>query len=219
MKKCMKVLIVLLCTAALLSGCSTPFAWDESQGPVLAVDRNSGEVRLTGVVQKTQAPRMKDWGAKKQALLGARDGDYHDYFVFLMDARVSDIYRALLELGADTGKAADGGMRGTPLEILIQWTVDGHAYSLPYQNFFQQKVQEGAEQLVTPWKPRFVFHGSGAESGASSGCIACPLYCPGGIIGSLTTSVPTLRADWTKLPRPGTRITVVIRILRSMGSP
>lgn len=207
-----KVLLAVGCMAVLLDGCSTSPAREESQQRALVVDRDSGEVKLTGSVQKTQAPRMTDWGATGQALLGAQDGDYHEHFVFLMDAQVSEIHDALLEIGADSAKAAEGEMHGTPVEILIEWSADGRTQVLAYQEFFQQKTAEGVEPPIIPWRTRFVFHGLGAQRGVGTGCIACPLYCPGGIIGNVTKSTPTLRADWGKLPQPGTKITAVIRI-------
>ena len=213
--KTVQVAITLGLVAVLPAPFSAPLALDRQQQPVLVADSDLGEVRLLGHVQKTRAPRMTDWGAKHQALLGTRDGDYHDDFVFLVDARVSDIYKALLEVGADPAKAAEGEMRATLVDILIQWTVGDRMHSLPYQGFFQQSMPGGEEELIAPWEPRFVFHGMGAEREVDTGCIACPAYCPGGIIGDQVASVPMLRADWEKLPRPGTEITAAIRISRS----
>ena len=60
-----------------------------------------------------------------------------------------------------------------------------------------------------------MFHGSGALNKVTTGCIACTHDCPGGIIGNnqypLMEPIPILRANWQKLPKPGTRVTVVIR--------
>jgi len=206
-----KALMFLGLIAALVAACSTSSESD----PVLVVDRDRGKVRLTGYVQKTLMPRMTDWGANNQALLGSRGGKYQDHFVFLVDAQVPDIYKALLRIGADPAKATEGEMRGTPVDIFIQWTVGKYTHVLPYQGFFQQKMPGGSKQGIVPWEPSFVFHGLGAEKKVDTGCIACPVYCPGGIIGDQSMSAPMLRAAWQILPSPGTKIIAVIRTARS----
>lgn len=210
-----KKLMPLLLIAGIITAFSTSLASDQPQRPVLVADNDRGEVRLTGYVQKTKKPRMVDWGATNQALLGSRGGDYHDHFVFLIDAQVSDIYKALLKIGADPAKATESEMRGTPVEILIQWTFGDNTHLLPYQEFFQQKMQRSSEQLIASWEPSFVFHGLGSKREVNTGCIACPVYCPGGIIGDQTKYAPMIRADWEKLPQPGTKIMAIIRIIRS----
>ena len=209
--KTAKAFMTLGLIAALITACSTSSESDL----ILVVDKDRGEVRLTGYVQKTQMPRMTDWGANNQALLGSRGGEYQDHFVFLMDAQVPDIYKALLRIGADPGKATEGEMRGIPVEIFIQWTVGKYTHILPYQGFFQQKMPGGSEHLIVPWEPNFVFHGLGAKKEVDTGCIACPVYCPGGIIGDQSMSEPMLRAEWRILPRPGTKIMAIIRMTRS----
>ena len=158
--KTVKKLMPLLFIAAIIAACSTSFASDV----YLVADKARGEVRLTGYVQKTEKPRMVDWGATNQALLGSRGGDYQDHFVFLIDAQVSDIYKALLKIGADPAQASEGEMRGTPVEILIQWTVGDQTHLLPYQGFFQQKIPGSLGQRIAFWEPSFIFHAPASSS-------------------------------------------------------
>ena len=181
----------------------------------LTADKGRGEVRITGHVQKTDSPRMTDWGQKNQALLGTRNGDYNDHFVFLIDAQVQDIYKALLEIGADPDFNPEMEMPGSPVEIIIQWIEKGQSNQMLYQNFFLQKAPNGSEKESISWEPDLVFHGLGAKKGVNTGCLACPVYCPGGIIGDQIkpANIPILRADWETLPEPGTEITAVIRVV------
>lgn len=155
---------------------------------------------------------MDQWSATFQALLGTSDGEYRDYFVFLLDAGVPEIHQALLELGADPDRPGADELPGTPVTITIQWTAQGKLHTLPYEAFFPQKHQpKSAQPIIAPWQPRFVFHGTGFKNKAATGCVACPLYCPGGIIGNLSKTVPTLRVDWEKVPPPGTKNSAIIK--------
>ena len=205
-----KALMMFGLIATLITACST----SSDSDPVLVADRDRGEVRLSGYVQKTEMLRMTDWGANNQALLGSQGGRYQDHFVFLVHAQVQDIYKAMLRIGADPVKATEGDMRGTPVEIFIQWTIGKYTHILPYQGFFEQRMPGGSEQHIVPWEPSFVFHGLGAEKKVDTGCIACPVYCPGGIIGDQSMAESMLRAAWQILPRPGTKIMAVIRMAR-----
>ncbi|MFH1732707.1 MAG: YdjY domain-containing protein [Planctomycetota bacterium] len=206
--------------AAALSGCA-------SSDRAVMVDRERCEARFAAVVQKTDAPRMNDWASAGPALLGSRGGRYEKYFVFLTDAGAADVHAALLELGARIRTAhpvehaanykglPPDTTAGDPVQIFVEWQAGGRTCRLAYEDFFAQKIITGKSETIRPWTPHFVFHGTGALQKRRTGCIACTHSCSGGIIANnqlpLPGPIPILRADWRKLPKPGTRVTVVIR--------
>ena len=229
---------VLVFGAFLVGGCrGKPYASDSEAAVVM--DRERCEVRLAAVTQKTDAPRMNDWAQAVPALLGAKGGQFERHFVFLTDAWVKDVHEALLELGVRSrvvyklreaakhkGLRPDNTpadyMQGDPVQIFVEWKDGRHTRRLAYEDFFLEKIVVGISETVKPWTPHFVFHGSGILNDAKTGCIACTHDCPGGIIGNnqypLIEPRPMLRADWRKLPKPGSRVVVVIRPVISTGN-
>ena len=237
-----KVRLLLLLPAVVLAGCACGGEALPAASPVrstrgaVVADKTRCEVRFPAVVQRTDAPRMNDWAQAIPALLGARGGQFEEYFVFLADVSVRQVYDAMLELGArsrpvyrTSDVAAHKGLRpddepadymqGDPVQIFVEWRQSGRTRRLAYEDFFDEKIIVGDSQTVKPWTPHFVFHGSGVLNKKRTGCIACTHDCPGGIIGNnqypLVKPSPMLRAQWRRLPRPGTRVTVVIRPVAS----
>ncbi|MBM4033125.1 MAG: hypothetical protein FJ291_15265 [Planctomycetes bacterium] len=225
----------VLAVGATLCAC-LPRAAQKAAGNALVVDRARQEVRLTGVVQKTDAPRMSDWGSAVPALLGTKDGSNARFFLFLLDARIPDIYQALLTLGArprvafgDRGvvqhagrplkTVQEGYTAGDPVLIAIEWDAPQGKRRLAYEDGFLEKATVDGKEVIRPWAPHFVLHASAILSEAGTGCLACTHDCPGGIIGNnslpLHKPIPVLKADWDVLPKPGTRITVILRPVAS----
>lgn len=196
------------------------------------VDHDKRELRLAAVVQKTDAPRMNDFGSHFSALLGCKGGKVDENFVFLVDAWTPEVYAGLLELGArpratfGAGGAVDhagaklalidkGYMEGDALLIWIEWQTPEGTKRRAYQDFFVEKAVVDGKEVIKPWTPHFVLHGSGVLNDTRTGCIACTHDCPGGIIANnqypLKQPIPVLKANWELLPPPGTRVTVVLR--------
>ena len=220
----------------LLAGCS---AGGTGSNIGIRIDERRCEVRLSAVVQKTDAPRMAAFARATPALLGARGGDHADHFVFLTDASVVEVHDGLRRLGARSrvvykkadvpahkgirpDNTPDDYMQGDPVQIFVEWHDGSQTRRLAYEDFFLEQTTGNPAVTVKPWTPHFVFHGSGVLNKASTGCIACTHDCPGGIIGNnqfpLVDPVPVLKADWSRLPAPGTRVTVVIRPVPSGGA-
>lgn len=196
------------------------------------IDNQRCLVRCSGVVQRSDAPRMNDWGSATPALLGSKGGNFESHFVFLADAPVIEIHAALVKLGAkaqvvyrDAEVAKHKGyrkdtssadyMQGDPMQISIEWMEEGRLRCRPYEEFFQERMVVGENTIEKPWTPHFVFHGSNVLNKRTTGCLACTHDCPGGIIGNnqfpLVEPIPVLKADWTRIPAPGTPITIVFR--------
>ncbi|MHC4914739.1 MAG: YdjY domain-containing protein, partial [Planctomycetota bacterium] len=192
---CRRPAAVAAASCLLLAGC----AGNGVNEPGMVADAGRCEVRLSGVVQKTDAPRMNGFAAATPALLGSRGGDYEKFFVFLVDTPVTAVHDALVRVGArarvvykledlpprkglgpDTRRA--DYMQGDPVQIHVEWKADGRTVRRAYEDFFLQEMEVGGARVVKPWTPHLVFHGSGVLNGKKTGCIACVHDCPGGII-------------------------------------
>lgn len=212
--------------------CPLPPAARPATAQPVVVDLEKREVRLSAVVQKTDAPRMNDFGSHFSALLGCKGGKVDENFVFLVDAWTPEVYAGLLKLGArpratfGSGGAVDhagaklalidkGYMEGDALLIWIEWQTPQGTQRRAYQDFFIEKAIVDGKEVIKPWTPHFVLHGSGVLNDTRTGCIACTHDCPGGIIANnqfpLKQPIPTLKANWDLLPPPGTRVTVILR--------
>lgn len=95
-----------------------------------------------------------------------------------------------------------------------------HPTGTPCIDTFGQRIQafigcekSGGKEVVKPWTPHWVFHGSGVIHKEGTGCVACP--CPGGLIADNRNPIyepkPTVRFDLKKAPPAGTRVVVRIR--------
>lgn len=221
-------------------GCSTPGPNDGRlpAADEVAVNRSTGEVIVPAVVTRpVDKPCIDDWGQRVQAFAGCRRANggpasFADYFVFLSDVSTEDVYDGLLALGAkprvhystpdgkrrsglkSTTTAADY-LQGDPVQISIFWFDRGRRVERAYQDFAEEKVLVEGGEIIKPWTPHYVFHGSGAIHHSGTGCIACPCDCAGGIIADNRYPVfnpkPIVRFDWTKAPPVGTPVYIRIR--------
>ncbi|MHC4715176.1 MAG: YdjY domain-containing protein [Planctomycetota bacterium] len=237
----MKALGAIL-MVAMLAGCRA--AGPETAGsPALpgrgevVIDRSRGEVVIQAVVQHPVGkPCIDDWGQRVQAFVGCRfaaggAARFADYFVFLSDASTEKVHDALVELGAkprpygsnpegekgaaSTGEGGGDFLRGAPVQLSVFWK-EGDAWKeKPYQDFVREKVIADGAEIIKPWTPHFVFHGSGAAQSSGTGCIACPCDCPKGIIAdnrrAISDPKPIVRFDWSQAPPVGTIVYVRLR--------
>lgn len=204
----------------------------------VVVDPGRGEVIVQAVVQHPQGkPCIDDWGRRVQAFAGCRfaaggDAAYADHFVFLSEVATEQVYEALIRLGArprvhysvSAAKSraglkpetvAEDYLQGDPVQLSIFWKEGKVWRERPYQDFVQEKVRVEGRDVLKPWTPHYVFHGSGAIYSSGTGCIACPCDCPGGIIADNRNPVfepkPIVRFDWSKAPPVGTVVYIRIR--------
>jgi hypothetical protein len=219
------VLVALSCFAA-----EPPARTLPADGEV-RVDADHGEVVFSAVVQHPKdKPCIDGWGERIQAFVGSARAEgrptlFGDFFVFLTQADVDDVYDGLTRLGArprvhysrEEGKKLEGReyLDGDPVLISVSWKDGDKWVERSYDDFVQEKAAHDGEDKVKPWTPHWVFHGSGAIHKAGTGCIACPCDCPGGIIADNRNPIyspkPTVRFDWAKAPAAGTKVYVRIR--------
>lgn len=170
--------------------------------------------------------------------MGSKGGKFEDHFVFLADTWFYEVYEALLKLGARArvvyrapeavkrkglrpDNVPEDYMQGDPVQISVEWKDGAQTRRLAYEDFFDEKIVVGGVETIKPWTPHFVLHGSGVLNNKKTGCIACTHDCPGGIIGNnqypLIEPRPVLRANWTRLPKPGTEVTIILKPVCSGG--
>lgn len=235
---------LLLYASFLLAGCASdpapaPAPAFPGPGEVLkSADR--GEVLAHGkVMRPAPGPCLEDWGQRNVAFLGcsqtaAGPAKYADQFVFLIDCTTEQVHEALKAVGGrntvhypgpEAKKRAglkpetkpEDYLQGDPVLISITWK-DGESWrELAYEAFAAERVAVEGAEVVKPWTPHFVFHGSGALYATNTGCLACPNDCPGGIItdnrNPIADPKPVLKFDWSKAPPAGTEIWVRFRVI------
>lgn len=232
---------------AALLGCSTPIVTDLERLPApgdVYIDHARGEVLVPAVVVHPEdKPCIDDWGQRPQAFAGCRfaaggDAKFADFFVFLSNVETEQVHEGLLELGArprlhctmaegkklsglTPGTTADNYLQGDSIVLSILWQEEEKWLERPYDDFAQEKIVVNGSEVIKPWTPHFVFHGSGAIHAARTGCIACPCDCPGGIIADnrfpIYNPKPMVRFNWDLCPPAGTRVYVRIRPVCTRG--
>lgn len=223
---------ILLLTAAIAGSDAPP----EGAGPPtpdgkVVVDSERGEIRFPARVQYPRGkPCIDAWGQRIQAFLGSGKAEggraeFADHFVFLAGVGTEEVYRGLVEAGATAQvhysraegrkRAGRDFLQGDPVAISIAWEEGGRQVERRYEDFAEEKAVVDGKEVVKPWTPHFVFHGSGVIHKERTGCIACPCDCPGGIIADDRNPIyepkPTVRFDLKKAPPEGTYVIVRIR--------
>lgn len=208
-------------------------------GDAVVVDTGAGEIRFGAKVQHPKdKPCIDDFGQRIQAFVGCKQAggkpsEFADHFVFLAGADTENVYRGLAELGLNVEKhvsreegrrlAGKEFLKGDPVDVFIAWKKEGKWVEQRYADLVQEKVVENGKEVVRPWAPHFVFHGSGVLHKEGTGCVACPCDCPGGLIADVRNPIyepkPTVKFDWSKAPKPGTEVVVRIKSLRHDAPP
>ncbi len=209
----------------------------------VSIDTSRREVILSAKIQFPEGkPCINKYGERVQAFAGCAtaaggDAKMAGYFVFLVDVETERVSEALMKLGCrpkvhysiQEGRKRSGlrpetkpedYLQGDPVVLSVFWQAkNGKWVERAYQDFVTEKVKVGDREVVKPWTPHFVFHGSGAIHSSGTGCIACPCDCPGGIIADNRFPIydpkPMVRFDMSKVPAPGTQVYVKIRPITS----
>ncbi|MCA9263069.1 MAG: hypothetical protein KDA60_04450 [Planctomycetales bacterium] len=211
----------------------------------VVIDQERREVILSAKVQFPEGkPCIDEFGERVQAFAGCAtaaggDAKMAAYFVFLVDVETEVVSEALMQLGCrpkvhysiQEGRKRSGltaettpedYLQGDPVVLSVFWkNAQGDWVEKAYQDLATEKVIVGDREVIKPWTPHFVFHGSGAIYGSGTGCIACPCDCPGGIIADNRYPIydpkPMVRFDMTMVPPAGTQVYVKIRPIASTG--
>lgn len=200
---------------------------------MMIVDRFSKELRISATVTKdVTKPSVVDWGRRFQAFFGAQGGKMESFFVFTTDVSRTEIDKAIHELGIKHRRQipmeeveARRGLKpttkkedyldGDPVIVTIRFEKDGAIVESALEDFIQEKIEVGGQEVIKPYTPHFIYHGTGEAIDFPSGCIVCPSDCNGGIITDnvlpLKTTVNYYKVNWDRMPAVGSRVEVAIK--------
>jgi hypothetical protein len=199
----------------------------------MIVDRQNRELRISADVTKNAAmPAVVDWGRRFQAWFGSYGGKMVDYFVFTTDVSRTEIDKAVRELGVQsrrqipmdkvkdhtglkaTTQPADY-LDGDPMIITVRFIKGKNVVEAAIEDFIQEKIMVDGAEVIKPYTPHWVYHGTGEAINFPSGCMVCPSDCNGGIITDnvlpLKTTVNYYKVDWEKMPPVGSKVEVVLK--------
>lgn len=192
----------------------------------VAVDRARGEVRIPAVVQPKAMARP--FGVQGHHAIVWEGGRSKWWALFVTPVSDRDVRRALDSLGArrgenltpDTWNAREDGksrepdkrVDGSRIEVLVEW--NGSRGRVPLASLLSEKGQA---------HPELDFRYGGHERWQQefhSGCVVCLYSCPGGAIGNRARTIRDYARDGAvyasiveRLPRAGSRVTIIFRVL------
>ena len=199
----------------------------------LTTDPQAREVRITATVLKDcSQPSVCDWGRRFQAFFGSKDGKMAPFFIFSTEVNRTEIDKAIKSVGIKSRRQIpmtevkqrsglkattqkDDYLDGDPLLISVRWKKDGKVADVPLEELIEEKITVEGKDVIKPYTPHFVYHGTAEAINFASGCIVCPSGCNGGIIADnalpLKETKNYFRFDWNKMPPAGTKAEIVIK--------
>jgi hypothetical protein len=205
----------------------------KSGSDTMTVDQKSSEVRVTSTVLKDcSQPSVCDWGRRFQAFFGAKDGKMAPFFIFSTEINRTDIDKAIKSVGIQSRRQIpmtevkqrsglksttqkDDYLDGDPLLVSVRWKKDGKMVDVAIEDLIEEKISVDGKDVIKPYTPHFVYHGTAEAINFASGCIVCPSGCNGGIIADnslpLKETKNYFRFDWNKMPPPNTKVEIVLK--------
>jgi hypothetical protein len=202
-------------------------------GDTLTVDPQAHEVRVgTTVVKDCSQPSVCDWGRRFQAFFGSKDGKMAPFFIFSTEVNRTAIDKAIKSVGIKSQRQIpmtevkqrsglkattqkDDYLDGDPILVLVRWVKDGKTVEVALESLIEEKITVDGKDVIKPYTPHFVYHGTAEAINFASGCIVCPSGCNGGIIADnslpLKETKNFYRFDWSKMPAPGTKAEIVLK--------
>ncbi len=199
----------------------------------MTVDTQAREVRVTSTVSKDcSQPSVCDWGRRFQAFFGAKGGKMEPFFIFTTEVNRTDIDKAIKSLGISSRRQIpmtevkqrsglksttqkDDYLDGDPLLVSVRWKKDGKMVDVAIEDLIEEKISVDGKDVIKPYTPHFVYHGTAESINFASGCIVCPSGCNGGIIADnalpLKETKNFFRFDWNKMPPAGTKVEIVMK--------
>lgn len=199
----------------------------------MIIDEEMKELRISATVTKDPSqPSVADWGRRFQAFFGAKGGKMEPYFVFTTDVSRAEIDKALRDLGVRsrrqipmsevqqrTGLKAtttrDDYLDGDPMIVTVRFVKGSDIVEGALEDFIDEKIIVEGKEVVKPYTPHYVYHGTGEAINFPSGCIVCPSDCNGGIITDnvlpLKTTVNYYKVNWDRMPPVGSKVEVALK--------
>ena len=199
----------------------------------MIVDRRAREVRIScDVTKDASKPGVVDWGKRGQAWFGVYGGAATAFFIFTtaldrapIDQALRDLgLRSRNQLGPDQRKRATGlkpattaadYLDGDPVLVTVRFEKDGQIVEAALEDLIEEKLQVEGKDVVKPYTPHWVYHGTGESLQYASGCVVCPSDCFGGLITDNTMPLLTYsseyRVNWERMPPVGSKVEVVLK--------
>lgn len=199
----------------------------------MIIDNENKELRISATVTKDSSkPAVADWGRRFQAFFGVKGGTMESYFVFTTDVSRTEINKALQEIGIRSRRqipmeevkirtglkpttTADDYLQGDPIIVTIRFKKGSLIVEGALEDFIDEKIIVEGKEVIKPYTPHFVYHGTAEAISFPSGCIVCPSDCNGGIITDnvlpLKTTVNYYKVNWDRMPPIGSKVEVVLK--------
>jgi hypothetical protein len=200
---------------------------------IMIVDSAARELRISATVTKdVTKPSVADWGRRFQAFFGVWAGKMEGFFVFTTAVSRVDIDQAIQEIGIRSRRqipmneveqrkglkattTRDDYLDGDPIICTIRFEKDGKIVEGAIEDFIMEKIEVEGKEVIKPYTPHFIYHGTGEAIHFPSGCVLCPSDCNGGIITDnvlpLKTTVNYYKVDWERMPPEGSKVEVVLK--------
>lgn len=204
---------------------------------ILIVDFSNKEIRFSAKVTRDDSKTtVADWGERAIAWIGAKGGKWEDYFIFTTDVSRTEIDKGIQDLGikfrrqiSRLKKDEHTGLKptttindyldGDPMTATIRFEKGGTIVESAFEDFIQEKIVVEKKEVIKPYTPHFVYHGTAEMEKYESGCIVCPSDCPGGIITDntfpLLTMLSLYKVNWDRMPPVGSRVEVSLKSIYS----
>lgn len=199
----------------------------------MVVDKENKELRISATVTKDSSkPAVADWGRRFQAFFGSKGGKMEPYFVFTTDVSRSEINKALQEIGVKSRRqipmeevktrtglkpttTKDDYLQGDPIIVTVRFKKGAMIVEAALEDFIDEKIFVEGHEVIKPYTPHFIYHGTAEAIDFPSGCIVCPSDCNGGIITDnvlpLKTTVNYYKVNWDRMPSVGSKVEVVLK--------
>jgi hypothetical protein len=200
---------------------------------VMIIDQAARELRISATVTKDPSkPSVIDWGRRFQAFFGSKGGKMESFFVFTTDVSRTDVDKAVRQLGVQSRRqipmdevekrkglkattTVEDYLDGDPMICTIRFEKNGQIVEGAIEDFIMEKIMVDNAEVIKPYTPHFVYHGTGEAINFPSGCILCPSDCNGGIITDnvmpLKTTENYYKVNWDRMPPVGSKVEVVLR--------
>jgi len=203
----------------------------------MIVDLENKEIRVsTDITKDPSKPSVIDWGRRFQAFFGCYGGKMEKFFVFSTDISRTNIDNAIKEIGIKSrrqipmneveqrkGLKATTTMAdyldGDPVIVIVRFVKDGKIVETALEDLIEEKIIVDGGEVIKPYTPHWVYHGTGEAITFPSGCCVCPSDCNGGIITDnvlpLKTTENYYRVNWERMPPVGSKAEIIIKSIYS----
>lgn len=199
----------------------------------MIVDKENMELRISATVTKDSSkPAVADWGRRFQAFFGAKGGKMESFFIFTTDVSRTEVDKALQGIGVKSRRqipmeevqkrtglkpttTSDDYLQGDPMIVTVRFKRGTVIAEAALEDFIDEKIVVEGHDVIKPYTPHFIYHGTAEAIAFPSGCIVCPSDCNGGIITDnvlpLKTTVNYYKVNWDRMPPVGSKVEVVLK--------